>query len=88
MHPLKRFHIVLIVLVLLIGFASISHAQGADNFDKFRQCKVDCNEAFGGVDVFPSTRSPMGHAECIQQCERKFWKEFDRQNRTKTQEQD
>jgi hypothetical protein len=50
-------------------------------FDAFQQCKIDCNEAYGGIDVFPSKRAPVGHAECILKCERQFWKNMDRKNR-------
>ena len=72
-----------VVVVLACIVPATSHAQGADFFDKFRQCKIDCNEAFGGLDIFPSPRAPQGHADCVLKCERRFWKDFDRDTRVR-----
>jgi hypothetical protein len=79
-------------LALLFALACIlpadSRAQGNDLFDKFTQCKIDCNEIFGGIDMMPSPRAPLGHADCVLQCERRFWKDFDKGTRSKQSDED
>ncbi len=87
MQQSKFFVIVIAGLATMFVLACIvpttSSAQGADFFDKFRQCKVDCNEAYGGLDIFPSPRAPQGHADCMLKCERRFWKDFDKDTRVR-----
>ncbi|MBI5252287.1 MAG: hypothetical protein HY912_22560 [Desulfomonile tiedjei] len=58
-----------------------SFADSAVTFEQFRQCKIDCNEAYGGFDIYPSTRAPEGQADCVLKCERLFWRNFDKDNR-------
>ena len=87
MQQSRSFIIAIVGCALLFALACIlpvvSHAQDSGMFDKYRQCKIDCNEAFGGLDVFPSERAPQGHAECILKCERKFWRNFDKDTQIK-----
>ncbi len=81
----KESRRVFILLTLSLALATatplICRADDGEIFDAFQQCKIDCNEAYGGVDIFPSKRAPVGHADCILKCERQFWKNMDRQNR-------
>ena len=79
--------IVFVALASLVGsaitIADISVVGAADSgasWDKFVQCRNDCNEQFGGVDVIPpaATRtSYLAYANCVAACERKYWKQFD-----------
>lgn len=76
-----RGSIVPVLLLVLATALPVTCWASAEIFDAFQQCKIDCNEAYGGLDIFPSRRDPVGHADCILKCERKFWKDMDRENR-------
>ncbi|MGB6068792.1 MAG: hypothetical protein WBG50_28615 [Desulfomonilaceae bacterium] len=73
----------ILLLAILCTIPAVSSAQVPGIFEKYQQCKADCNEAYGGYDQWPSPFFPMGHAECFQKCERSFWRDFDRQNAAK-----
>ncbi|AFM23403.1 hypothetical protein [Desulfomonile tiedjei] len=73
--------ILLASLIVLVTAVPVSWSASNEIFDAFEQCKIDCNEAYGGLDIFPSKRAPVGHADCILKCERRFWKAMDRENR-------
>jgi hypothetical protein len=81
---------VVLGLILLVGltcfFPAVSGAQQTSIFDKAQRCKADCNEAYGGLDIFPPQLQPpstTGWSNCMMRCDRQFWKDFDRQADTK-----
>jgi hypothetical protein len=74
-------------LVLLVGLVSLepgraAAADGANAWDHYQQCKIDCNESYGGLDVFPPSvgdGAAQGWSQCVLKCEREYWKKFDRE---------
>jgi hypothetical protein len=73
-------------IILLVGLTcvlpAVSGAQENSIFDKAQRCKSDCNEAYGGLDIFPPKLQPpstTGWSNCMMRCDRQFWKDFDRE---------
>lgn len=80
--------IVAVALALLIGSAPVTLTGNAlaagETWDRFGQCKIRCNEAYGGLDIFPPNLrggSQAGWNDCILQCERKHWRDVERETR-------
>lgn len=56
--------------------------QSAGGFDRW-DCEVECRRAYGGYEWAPPRLGEAGYygyARCIQNCERKFWKAFDKES--------
>jgi hypothetical protein len=75
-------------LVLAVGLVSLeSHravaADASNNWDQYQQCKIDCNESYGGLDVHPPSLrgggGPQGWSNCVLKCDRDYWKQFDQE---------
>jgi hypothetical protein len=83
------FTIPVVVLVILasvahfgVGISTAVAADSGDAWDQFQRCKINCNESFGGVDVLPPAASggtSLAWSNCILACERKYWKQFDKE---------
>ncbi len=49
--------------------------------DRLHECQTSCREQFGGDEWNPppvSEGSQIAYFNCIQRCERRFWKDFDK----------
>lgn len=89
MNNMKCALIAFVTLACIMGsaitIADVSSAIAADqgaSWDKFVQCRNDCNEQFGGVDVIPPAATRTGYlayANCVADCERRYWKKFDKE---------
>ncbi len=73
-------------LVFLLSGVSVNFGLAEDriggNWDRYQDCKIDCNEAYGGYNVFPPPLSgvdALGYSNCVQACDREYWKNFDKQ---------
>jgi hypothetical protein len=86
----KTFVIAVVVLVFLssaghvvMGTTTAAAGDSGDAWEQFQQCKIDCNQIYGGVDVLPppasSSGTSLGWANCVLACERKYWKQFDKE---------
>lgn len=90
MNSSNRISIAVVALALLVGLVPLILATNAlaagETWDKFEQCKVRCNEAYGGVDIFrprlPGS-SQGGFNNCILQCEREHWRDLDKETEDK-----
>ena len=51
-----------------------------DSFDR-GTCEQDCREAYGGVIGRSDDPRARLYARCIQECERQFWRDYDRRVR-------
>ena len=90
MQLFKAIMIAATALVFLVGSASIPRVASAvdtgGSWDRFAKCKIDCNEAYGGLDVFPPALTGprgQGYADCILKCDRQYWKDFDKETEMK-----
>ena len=90
MNGLKLFTIAMLGFVFIAGSVvlvnEVPEAVASDPgaaLDEFEQCKIDCNEIFGGLDIFPPSATgarSLGWANCVLRCERKYWKRFDKES--------
>lgn len=58
------------------------HSAEFGGFDRWG-CEVECRRAYGGYEWAPPRLRQggyYGYADCIQRCERKFWKSFDKES--------
>jgi hypothetical protein len=73
---------VLVSAVLVLSQAPVvGAAELGASWDQFEQCKINCNESYGGLDVFPPglrRGGTLGWSNCVLACERKYWKQFDK----------
>jgi hypothetical protein len=85
MQQRKTFVIVVVGLASLLALACIMSVASADqqvgSLDKFSQCQIDCNEAYGGFNIWPSSQAPQGHADCVLKCERRLWRDIDKETK-------
>lgn len=85
MQQRNAFVIVAVGLASLLALAYITSVASADqqvgSLDKFTQCKIDCNEAYGGLNIWPSFRDPPGHADCVLKCERRLWRDIEKETK-------
>jgi hypothetical protein len=51
-----------------------------DDFDR-GVCEQDCRDQYGGVFGSPDDPRARLYARCLQECERQFWKKFDRRTK-------
>jgi hypothetical protein len=85
MKTWKAFCAIIAVLALIAGVAWIGPVSAAGDeatpWDQFQQCKISCNEGYGGLDIFPPAvrgGGAQGWANCVLKCERNYWKDVDR----------
>ena len=84
MQPSRTLVIAAVGLALLAGMLVLVPPAGAGpagSWDQFQQCKIDCNEGYGGLDVNPPALSGargLGYSNCVLRCERRYWKNFDK----------
>jgi hypothetical protein len=86
MKPLNTIIVAATGVVFLVGLVHVISAAAAEppgaTWDRFEQCKIDCNEAYGGVDLLPPAvggAGALGYSNCVLKCDRSYWKDFDRQ---------
>ena len=73
---------VLLLVCLVCVTPGASDDQGGGNWDEYQQCKIRCNEMFGGVDIMPprlTGGAAIAYGNCVQQCDRDYWKAYDKQ---------
>lgn len=89
MNNMKSVFMTLAALALIAGSSTLTGefsladaaGQGA-SWEKFQDCRNDCNEQFGSVDILPpstSRTSYLAYANCVAACERKYWRGFDKE---------
>jgi hypothetical protein len=86
MLPLKRMLIVLCLSAMSAAWpipTDNAYSQGTE-FNR-EECLKGCGYRYGGYLGF-SNRDPRPilhgtHEECMMECERRFWKEFDRETK-------
>ncbi len=85
MQQRNTFVIVVVELASLLALACMMSVASADqevgSLDKFTQCQINCNEAFGGLNIWPSFRAPQGHADCVLKCERRLWRDIEKETK-------
>jgi hypothetical protein len=57
-------------------------AAGFGGFDRW-ECEAECRRIYGGEEWAPPRLGEggyFGYASCIQRCERKYWKSFDKES--------
>jgi len=86
MQPLRTVIVLTMGVFFLGGLVYVASSLAADqpgaNWDRYQQCKIDCNETYGGVDIFPPAvrgGGALGYSNCVLSCDRRYWKDFDRQ---------
>jgi hypothetical protein len=68
--------------LLGVGAESLSGNVGLhqDSFDR-ETCEQDCRERYGGLGGARDDPRARLYGLCIQECERQFWKDYDRRMR-------
>lgn len=88
MSNLKSFVLSLVGVALLVGAGIMlqAHLVGAAEpgaaWDQYQQCKIDCNESWGGLDTMPPALrggESLAWSNCVLRCERKYWHQFDKE---------
>ena len=89
MNSMKSFMIGVVGLAVLAGAVILllqAHMVGAAepgaSWDQYQQCKIDCNESYGGLDTMPPALRDgvsLGWSTCVLKCERTYWKQFDKE---------
>jgi hypothetical protein len=69
-------------VILFFQAHMVGAAEPGASWDQYQQCKIDCNENYGGVDTFPPALrggESLGWSNCVLRCERTYWKQFDKE---------
>lgn len=67
-------------ILLLVAPQSLSPVLAEDGFDLY-ECEADCRWIYGGSEWSPPPlkgASVIGYNNCILACQRKYWKQFDK----------
>lgn len=80
--------VAVVIASAAVLFSLIPSVIGADADEWREQCEIECNEIFGGIGRLrpPATGAAARHwAHCMLECERKYWKKWDREIERETQ---
>jgi hypothetical protein len=76
------------IVALMIGLVSVAPVAVAGDqptsWDQFQQCKISCNESYGGIDILPPAvrgGGALGWSNCVLKCERDYWKDVDQETK-------
>ncbi len=68
-------------VILFVQAHMVAAAEPGADWDQYQQCKIDCNNDYGGLDTLPPalrSGNSLGWSNCVLRCERKYWKRFDK----------